>query len=1282
MKVRKKIKKIAFIIPIIIIIIIGVFSFKTLNTKAEMAYNLVTDNNGITWQYGYNPSTKELEVSFFESSNSISQITIPPISYFKGKDTSITNVETYTFTDYINHNLGTPNEFHSTITKIDLSNVNVVNGIHPLSDNTTNTMNIILNPTSSKIGYDVFREKKINISNLNKVTDISGGAFYNTTFSNTDIKLPNLNTLGDGSFEQSNITSLEINSPILGVSSFKNCKKLTSVKLLDNVVELKDAAFEGDERLNSFTFSNVKNVGNLAFKNCTSWNIDIGNTKIESLGSEVFSGCTSYTKTTIPEKVTVLKYRAFYQSGMSDININNVYDIDTQAFDGANLSSIDLKHVERIWYRAFANNHLTELYLPKSIVDIETASIFYNNPIKKITIAYDTLKSRSNYYQGGTANHLWVILDGIDSNDEKNASNYLEEVEFIAPYKDGEEIDLSNHLGYEFQRSYRWGTTDDYGEKKVIDYKNVIQAMQLYNLPKLKKVTIGEGYEFLGAQNFAHGTDKSLEEVILPSTLKGIGFAAFQRNDYTDDVGGYFGKNKPIKVNLPESLEYLGYGAFQKMNLVNTKIDLPNLKKLGELAFQYSNVSEIILHDKLEYIGDNAINMAPNLKNITFDCDYFSIASNKSGDISQQFMVHEFLPYTYTYTYNGRTYTRIGMRYEADKPVQLNEIKFTEKAVTPPSSTDAMFYNNKIKTIDLEDVPWTELEGNSFMGVDAETIKLPKNLTKIEDYMFFGAKIDNPLVIPSHVTEIKPYAFMKANIEEIDISKNPNLTKIDEFSFMDTPNVKKIKLYHDLDLTIDKHAFHNSGLNSLNDEEGIDLKSDKITLSGECTFQGMPNIKNIEISNKLNNGLIPEGTFSDEENLEKVILEDNVSEIKHGAFENDRKLKTFVMYGDTEIEDEDGTQIIELKDINNIHFYSTKTVNNNFTIKINDSINITNSNLIYDNSSEKYDYQYEGTGNIIIKTNDNIVMKKDSYGNIEILDKDDYNTTIPSTANLYCYLNNEHCNTWNNTYKSYKQNENSDLYSLDEVLYLDSKERVVKMNEDKTDIDKENLTIYALRRDGVVLVSDKWGKLTDTKKFVDSGITIRDYDSNTTNPSLMVFNTSKDLKNVDVETNNNFENIEYEIGDADPVTDRAPVYLKYKNLIVNTEPTTTLKTKGNYVDIVYSDGCGGESFANIIYEDILIGEKTPKFNGTPTREGYEFIGWDKVVSDTAEEDIIYVAKWKKVEANYPIIEKDIPKENIDNGLINPKTSRNIILIVISMIVVTTGTIIYKKRRVS
>ena len=76
-----------FLIGSIIIISIFIITFMNrFNVSAEVQYKLIKDNNGINWQYGYDSSTKSLEVSFFDSDNSLTEITIPNKSFFTSKD--------------------------------------------------------------------------------------------------------------------------------------------------------------------------------------------------------------------------------------------------------------------------------------------------------------------------------------------------------------------------------------------------------------------------------------------------------------------------------------------------------------------------------------------------------------------------------------------------------------------------------------------------------------------------------------------------------------------------------------------------------------------------------------------------------------------------------------------------------------------------------------------------------------------------------------------------------------------------------------------------------------------------------------------------------------------------------------------------------------------------------------------------------------------------------------------------------------------------------------------
>ena len=67
--------------------------------------------------------------------------------------------------------------------------------------------------------------------------------------------------------------------------------------------------------------------------------------------------------------------------------------------------------------------------------------------------------------------------------------------------------------------------------------------------------------------------------------------------------------------------------------------------------------------------------------------------------------------------------------------------------------------------------------------------------------------------------------------------------------------------------------------------------------------------------------------------------------------------------------------------------------------------------------------------------------------------------------------------------------------------------------------------------------------------------------------------------------------------------------------------------------VTYTDGVENEEiFADQNHAGLLSGTATPAFNGTPTRTGYIFGGWDPEVAETVTGNAIYTATWK-VDAN-------------------------------------------------
>ena len=66
--------------------------------------------------------------------------------------------------------------------------------------------------------------------------------------------------------------------------------------------------------------------------------------------------------------------------------------------------------------------------------------------------------------------------------------------------------------------------------------------------------------------------------------------------------------------------------------------------------------------------------------------------------------------------------------------------------------------------------------------------------------------------------------------------------------------------------------------------------------------------------------------------------------------------------------------------------------------------------------------------------------------------------------------------------------------------------------------------------------------------------------------------------------------------------------------------------------VTYTDGADGKAFADKIYGNLLSGTATPKFDGTPKRDGYVFDGWNPAVADKVAGNQTYTATWK-VDAN-------------------------------------------------
>ena len=87
--------------------------------------------------------------------------------------------------------------------------------------------------------------------------------------------------------------------------------------------------------------------------------------------------------------------------------------------------------------------------------------------------------------------------------------------------------------------------------------------------------------------------------------------------------------------------------------------------------------------------------------------------------------------------------------------------------------------------------------------------------------------------------------------------------------------------------------------------------------------------------------------------------------------------------------------------------------------------------------------------------------------------------------------------------------------------------------------------------------------------------------------------------------------------------------LIYKETTTFTVNVTDGEPAAEEVTVTYTDGVENEEvFADQVYT-VKVGDATPAFEGTPTREGYVFLGWEPEVAETVTGNATYTAQWEE-----------------------------------------------------
>ena len=141
------------------------------------------------------------------------------------------------------------------------------------------------------------------------------------------------------------------------------------------------------------------------------------------------------------------------------------------------------------------------------------------------------------------------------------------------------------------------------------------------NMPNLKYLNLSAA-SITGNRipNYALQSKKTLREVVLPYTLKVVGYQAFDQCSALQ------------RIVFPEGLEQIEQEGFSECNISGELVLPDSLVTLGSGAFDVSPLTKIVFPDRLKEIGDWAFRSCTNLQDVTLPKNLERIGSSAFSD--------------------------------------------------------------------------------------------------------------------------------------------------------------------------------------------------------------------------------------------------------------------------------------------------------------------------------------------------------------------------------------------------------------------------------------------------------------------------------------------------------------------------------------------------------------------------------------------------------------------------------------------------------------------------
>lgn len=292
--------------------------------------------------------------------------------------------------------------------------------------------------------------------------------------------------------------------------------------------------------------------------------------------------------------------------------------------------------------------------------------------------------------------------------------------------------------------------------------------------------------------------DTKLKTVKFPTSLEYVDRHGLSYNQYLTDVDlsntsavsvgemSFAGDTALKNVKFPDSLYEIDGGAFAQCTALES-VTLPeNLGIIGQNAFAAAGLKEITIPPSVESIGYCAFGYDENLEPI----DDF-IIRGESGSVAQQYATDSDSEYDYA---NNFTFISSDSEvYEELEGTPYGDFEYAEV----DGEAYITFCDYSIKEVEvpseINGLPVTVIYGMAFYQSEAQTIKLPNSLKRIEIMAFYDCDSLQTVNIPEGVEEIQAQSFYECdNLTEINIPSS--CTEIGDNAFASCKNLSAINI--------------------------------------------------------------------------------------------------------------------------------------------------------------------------------------------------------------------------------------------------------------------------------------------------------------------------------------------------------------------------------------------------------------------------------------------------------------------------------------------------------